>query len=426
MSTRKLMIAIGLFPLLAFASGGSVGNGGAGCIATDGHVITFYDCGIYHAPTNGDIPPPDAALPIDAPSETPQGLTELTQFVQNMPYLEKDSKNTILAAITPTIYRKYFSVVPADLTQPVQTRILFQFKNVTGKDPSQLELFGVTDTRASLSYINRPGQITYLLPGFSKIATLHGKMAALFHEAWWVMHPDSNEEAAVAAEMSLQAVLDAPNDPSKLLNFVKLFEVNRYPGNPETYFSRNVSKLILRTDIESGALKGFVDSSNRITSWQLFGKDVIDCYNGIHSASDPYSADDECKLRYVAHLNALRTQYPRSLFLATIGQYVNVSAKKARMNQLLSDVFNKIQGDGFAAVNYYPFSCLIPNTDFGCTGPTIKYPLEKQLFPNWSSDYAPLSEAVVGDTIEDQLIQIQLNYDAASEWPMSDVTRNQS
>src|ERR1700722_9961577 len=110
MNVSKVKYLMGALMLLASvqAFAGAEGKGGgAGYPQSDGSIITLLECGAYQEPVLYTPPPPGPLLRIDGPSEKPEGLDELINYITNYPYLELSQKKTLIAAIQPSFYRKY-------------------------------------------------------------------------------------------------------------------------------------------------------------------------------------------------------------------------------------------------------------------------------------------------------------------------------
>ena len=265
--------------------------------------------------------PPAPPLAIDAPSITPDGLTELIQYIQNYPHLAAYQKKILIDAIQPSFYRKYFYVDQApDLTNQITLRIKEQFQRATGLKPEQLILYGVTDTNAQLSHSDQKAQITYLLPAFRRLKTMEEKMTALIHENEWVLNPGATYLDVVTTEMAFEAALQKPNDTVRQIAFTKNFlslnpghDVNSSQSFYGIYWTLyqtitpQYMKLLLKRDLETGALKGFLNDQNQFTNIQLFGSENINC-------SSTY---DICKTQLLNYLDGLLRTYPQSLLLST-------------------------------------------------------------------------------------------------------------
>jgi hypothetical protein len=311
-SMPSLIVAIALSSTaahLSFAGAGS-GGGGAGCPQSDGSVITLLECGARQDPDpNPTFDPPPGPSAIDAPSQTPDGLAELQNYIKNYPYLDDAQKKVMLDAFQPTFYRKYFFVDNApDLTYSIVERIKGEFQRATGLDRSQLILYGVTDTSAHISNSDQPVQITYLLPAFRQLKTMEEKMTALYHENYWVVHPSATYLEVVNAEMAFEAAMQKPGDAQKQIDYIRGF----------TQWSPALQKLFLQKDFETGALKGFANDKNEITNIELFGSDVISCFNGLDGTGSYGSNWNACQTEFLDHRDSLLRSFPNSLFLASI------------------------------------------------------------------------------------------------------------
>jgi hypothetical protein len=287
---------------------GSTG-GGASCTDANGKPTTLYYCGAYQEPT-ATPPVIPAPLSIDGPSEKPADLDDLRNYILRIPYL---TNRGILDVMQPSFTRKYFSTVaPPDLTAPIVARIKAEFQSATGINASHLTLYAVTDTQAHMDNYADPIQVTYLLPAYFALPTKEQRMVALFHENLWVLEPKADYPTIIGQELAFEAVMTEPNNTARLLDFVKKMEGDK-GSTPGTM------TLNLREDIESGALKGFIDSNGNFTNLQLFGKDTIDCINHVEAAAYDISSLKMCAATYLDYLDSLRRTYPKSNFLALVG-----------------------------------------------------------------------------------------------------------
>jgi hypothetical protein len=288
---------------------GSTG-GGAACSDANGQPTTLYYCGAYQEPsaTPTALPSP---LSIDGPSEKPADLDDLENYISGIPYLTDETRFAITNAMQPSFTRKYFSTVaPPDLTAPIVARIKAEFQSATGIDPSHLTLYAVTDTNAHMDNYADPIQVTYLLPAYFSLPTKEQRMVALFHESLWVLEPKADYPMIVGQELAFEAAMTQPNDPARLLDFVKKMQGDNVstPGS---------MTLALREDVQSGALQGFLNSNGDFSNFQLFGKDTIDCFNQIRT--NDVGSLKVCATTYLDYLDNLRRTYPKSNFLSLVG-----------------------------------------------------------------------------------------------------------
>jgi hypothetical protein len=73
-----------------------------------------------------------------------------------------------------------------------------------------------------------------------------------------------------------------------------------------------ILQLYVKHDLDTGALKGFLNNKNEFTLNQLFGDQNFDCY------FDPNKTDMECYMGVMGYLDNLRKVYPHSFFFQKI------------------------------------------------------------------------------------------------------------
>lgn len=375
-----------LFLSLVFLAGvanAQAVKAGAGCIATDGRLITFLDCGAISSGKPELAASNDLPSPIDLPSEQPAELAPLLAFIDSSPTLTSTAKQSFKAALAFDSHRKYFSVRPNALTPTSEKRILFQFTRVVGLPTNQMKLYAVTDTNAHYTYLPDPGKVTYLLPGYYALKTPQERMAALIHEAWWVLHPGStDEDGATKIEAAFQALLDDPQNPAAALKLNQLLyadDVARSTDYRDQLFGEDTAidhQLALKIDFQSGALKNIVNDQNQISSYTLFGGlSTIQCFNA--------GADlDSCYVAFMINLSSLRQASPHSFFLALIADQAK-QLHAAGKDGFLFDLFLGLEGNGYYSIasEQSRESCTLGGL-LGCSSVKTRdpYPLYSQLY----------------------------------------------
>jgi hypothetical protein len=334
--TILLLGIVALSSSFAFAVGNEGSGGGAACVDQKGNPITLYYCGAYNSPIPIIPTQPAPPLSTDAPSENPPELAVLEKTIAQFPYLEKRTRAALLEAIKPSFIRKYFTAsAPPNLTAPLVARIKGEFQRATGIDPIHLELYAITDTNAHISNYGPAVTITYLLPLYTVLPTTEQKVVALFHESLWALAPNATYETIVDSETAFEAVLAKPNDTARLLDFVSKIDalVDSLDGNSENAYAgrtyAGLNALLLKSDMESGALSGFLTPNGEFTNLQLFGQANIKCFKDVSGfparAGDPEGMDfsagssEICAAMYMDYLDGLRRTYPKSQFLARVG-----------------------------------------------------------------------------------------------------------
>lgn len=321
MSIATSLVILSTLSAPAVGANKEVGNGGAG-VVHNGQYLTFYSAGLYVEPIN------QAQMPFQLPA-----LSKLLNYIASVPYVGLQSKRLLLEAIQATNARQYMLATPGRLTPQIKARLLAEFKRVTGVDPTNMDLFALTDTNQ---------KITYLLPGFEKL-NLADQMAILFHEAYWILHPNATYNEVVKAEMAFQAALSRPNDPAIVYDFVK------YVGD-----TKETLETRLQWELAAGNLDGFVNAKGQFKLGQLLGAEYIACrkslseadyvtwaqYNtSLRGALDKY---DICGVFFRGHLSNLIAKYPKSMILRNIaGRFDGVNDRIAATNvvNLLPEAF---------------------------------------------------------------------------------------
>ena len=284
-----LLTAAAMASAVSFASDGSEGKGGGG-VLKNGVYMTFYSAGLYVEPSNSSS---------EEMSQIP-AINKLFDYIENLAYLSQNSKNALLNEIMPTGLRKYYIANAEMLTPTVRKNLIAEFARVTNVDTDQLQLFALTDTSS---------RTTFLLPEFFKLSG-NDQMAILFHENYWLLNPDTTYNQVVSAEMAFEAALQSPNDPARQYSFI-------------TYVERDGESLpaLMRWDVASGSLKGFLNDKNQFSLLQIYGKAWFDCEasdGGTFDSStfrDAYWQTTTCYPLARNQINILLASYPSSMFL---------------------------------------------------------------------------------------------------------------
>lgn len=275
---------------------GQDGNGGGG-VVKNGNYMTFYSAGLYVEPTQSASGPTQTPVP---------GLNEVISYISKLPYLSYKSKGPMLNALVPTDRRTYYVASPEALTSAVRARLLAEFQRVTGVDTANLKLFALTDTQT---------QTTFLLPEFFRLR-LADQEAILFHEAYWIMHPDAQYNDVVKAEMAFEAALQSPNDLARVYDFA-----SRVGSSDETYATK--LQWAVSMDLNSGALNGLVQKDRNgyyIPLNAFLGQDFAACESAVLTPDISefffgLPVSSECMALYNLDANQLSAQYPKSVLL---------------------------------------------------------------------------------------------------------------
>ncbi|MFL5812720.1 MAG: hypothetical protein ACJ763_04015 [Bdellovibrionia bacterium] len=273
----------------AYAGKGGEGVGGGGGVVKNGRYMTFYSAGLYVEPEESI-----SGLPEQIPV-----LNELFDYIAGLELIDTKVRTDFLNAILPTPVRQYHTASPQELTPEIYKRLMAEFQRVTGVDPANLQLFALTDI---------PQKTTYLLPGFEKLSH-NDQMAILFHEAYWIVHPESTYNQVVSAEMAFQAVLSQPNNYAAAYDFVTRVGASHLKG---VY-------ALAKWDLAQGNLNGFVNKRGEFPLSQLYGEEYIKCL--IPLAGYNYSwAIEPCDIYFRKNINSLRAKYPKSMIFKKIAE----------------------------------------------------------------------------------------------------------
>ena len=304
MKTKNWMVVISLlaFSPLAMAGGASGSGNGGGGVQKNGRYMTFYSAGLYTEPT-----PAQNAL--EVPS-----LKDLISTIDGFQFVSNSTKDDLENVLLPSDEHKYYRVDANHFGPILQKRLLEEFRRVTHVPEQELTLYALTDTNQG---------ITYLLPNFFKLSQLD-QMTILFHESYWLIHPNTTYSDVVSAEMAFEAVLDHPQDQLRIFDFMK-------------YFSTSQDRFLyaMKTDINSGALSPLVQNGNEIRLVDLIGENAIQCSQQVANETNGDRTDNifwtdvfhegneirpgpqapECLKYVITNLKKLMMQYPKSLFL---------------------------------------------------------------------------------------------------------------
>ncbi len=266
---KGLLILTALTASLAHAGQG--GNGGAG-VNINGRLKTFYSAGFY-------------VEPIEATTDEVPQLGALINFFSSSSYMSELTKVQFVQALVPSSARNYYKVQQNTFTPEVRARLIAKYGEIMHVNTSEIAIFAITDQTSST---------TYLFPEFYSLTPIE-QQAILFHEAYWIVHPNATYEQVIQAEMALQGYLENPNSSERALRWIK--SVGK-PGD--------VLLATIRSDLKSGAMKGLV-SGEKMSLVNLLGNQFFDC--------QAHGFGPECVSFVKTHAYELTVKYPRSLFL---------------------------------------------------------------------------------------------------------------
>ena len=310
--------------------GEKVLNGGGG-EGKGSQYMTFYSAGLYVEPSEPSAPP---VVP---------GLEDLIQYITDLDVISFESKAPLLKAITPSGDRQYYIASPKELTPAIKARLLEEFKRVTNVDAANLRLYALTDTNS---------QSTFILPEFAKLKK-RDQMTILYHEAYWLNHPDATYNEVVKAEMAFQAALSTPDNPTRVLDFVT---------SSGLASELEIAAAELKLDLSSESLDGLVDTDANgqyIKFSTLLGDSFMKCAMSTYKIGDPryaqanpgvnevttrnaderhnsgsyspntgiyFSSSGSCQPVLVSNLYKLTTKYPHSRILRRLQKYAEQSS----------------------------------------------------------------------------------------------------
>lgn len=270
------MFKLFMLGILAVSSvsmaGSDMGNGGAG-IHQGSRYMTFYSAGFYTEPN-----------PVQDEVDVP-GIGEFISFMKTGSFLDERVRMELIRTVLPSSGHEYYRVTPNYFDDKTRSRLVSEFSRITGLPEPDIELFAVTDTRAKR---------TYLLPKFFSLSK-SDQVAILFHETYWLLHPDSDYPTVVAVEKAFQASFEQPT------NLARAYELVKYLGK-----KGDALALAIQIDLQNSAFQGLVTPKG-IPLPDLLGNDYIACWNAHH--------DQSCNSLLSAHLYELTQTYPRSLLL---------------------------------------------------------------------------------------------------------------
>jgi hypothetical protein len=299
-----LVVFIGLTGLAAYA--GHDGNGGGG-IYRGGRYMTFYSAGFYTDPSELTV--------ADVLS-----LKDLVDFFNSTPYLSQQTKGSYISSLIPTSARKYYRVQSSTFTPEIRDRLLAEYARVMKADIKELSLYAVTDTQSNT---------TFLFPEFFLLSPT-GREAILYHEARWILNPNSTYKSIIDSEMAFQAYLENINSKDRLLQWL-------------TSMGTQVDTLTaaIQIDLASGALNGMLKDNHILAVADLYGDKFFDC--------KAQGLKNECTGLVKTHLYELINKFPDSALL------------KVFLDSLVRDKFqlefNSVPGyPQYGYINMFDFS----------------------------------------------------------------------
>ena len=270
----KFLAILILSSLACLSHADELGGGG---VIRDGQVMTFFSAGLITGNQEESL------------ADIPQ-LSQLMQTLYRCPYFLKEKMVTFISSIRPSPDRKYYRVLEKYFDAQTEKRIRAEYIRTMKVPNENIVLFAVTDSNS---------KITYLFPNFYRLKPAE-QMAILFHEGYWVNHPNSSYETVIAAEAKAQAYFEHQESPKAIMSFVDAV------GGMYDYF-----KAAAQVDLRSGALKEVLDKNGNLPFLQLFGEETLNCIRTDHTYYD-------CRVIFKAHLIELGLTYPNSFLFAAL------------------------------------------------------------------------------------------------------------
>lgn len=260
---------------------GQEGNGGGGTLR-DGRYVTFGSANL--------VVERESLHTADVP-----GLEPLLFTIGGAPMLTNFSKSLLLNALMPSNIRNYWRVKPEFFDQQTYKRIMAEYQRATGQSTKSLALFAVTDTVS---------RTTFLFPKFFALKPLE-QQAILFHEAYWILYPNSRYEQVIAKEVNFQAYLENPENTSAILKVAE--DLSGVAGKV---------KYAISHDLANGSLNDLIRVDDRqkkyILGENLFGnKNELEAGGGFHHVG-------------VGHLAALAASHPNALLPRILFQILSM------------------------------------------------------------------------------------------------------
>lgn len=262
--------------------GNDKGNGGGG-VFRDGRYMTFYSAGLYTEHNESSM------------DDIPQ-LNELLYFLNNTDYLTPQTRVKYIKALMQSENRRYFKVKPETFTQEIRDRLIEEYSRVTKAGKDELTLFAITD--------NESGN-TYLFPDYYKL-TSSEQWAILFHEAYWIAHPDTTYEDIVDTEIKFQAYIEDQDSSVKLYRFIKKISDQK-----------EILATSIAYDLNNKALIGPLENEKYLPISYILGNEWIQYYKQTIKYADPTLLQN-CYSLLQTHLFNLRLEHPKSMLLQII------------------------------------------------------------------------------------------------------------
>jgi hypothetical protein len=295
----KKLIFLAMLINLSFAFAHEKGNGGGG-VKEGGLYRTFYSAGVVVNPVP-ETEIPGSRLYIDTINSLVENSREAT---------------LLISAGLPIADREFYRVLEERMDKTLMKRLLEEYERVSGVPQNKLAIFAITDIAA---------KTTYLLPSFYKLSEVE-QAAILFHEAFWILKPDSNYAQVIEAEMAFQEFVENAlrGKPSMKLPriFTKLVE-----KFSTTAFRNVATKYALKMDAQFQHAPGLISADAKVSIKDLFF-DKSSCKLSSSISRSTFTEDLKfvgfCKFdsRDIQHLIALSRKFPRSLFVKELMNYV--------------------------------------------------------------------------------------------------------
>jgi len=297
---QKLFIVVGTVILCLTSQAqlqkpGQEGSGGGGIIK-NGKYVTFYSAGIY----TSKIPERLKAIP---------GAEKLLHEINNFPGLSVTKKGLWTKKIIASINRRYFKVLKEQVDDKAIENLIQKYRDTLDIDESNaLGVFAITDIKS---------ETTLLLPEFYNLNEFE-QMAILFHEAFWLVFPQSSYQETINAEVTAQEYFETKDSLSglELLKAIDAYSDSLFYAVEQDLKNKAFGDLIKGKKILAQDLLGF-DFLNCLTKYEL----------------------DYCRPFLADHSYTFGLLYPDSLLLYLITEIQFENYKEDNYNRSLTNDF---------------------------------------------------------------------------------------
>jgi hypothetical protein len=322
----KKLIFIVMMLNLSFVFAHEKGNGGGG-VNENGVYRTFYSAGVIVNP-RPETEVPGAKL----------YLKTINSLVEN-----GETASELISNALPMRDRLFYRVKEESMGKDLMDRLLEEYERVSGQPKNQLTIFAITDIAK---------KTTYLLPSFYKLSEVE-QAAILFHEAFWIIRPESDYSEVIRAEMAFQEFVEKTKKGKASVKLPRLLG--------ETMGKRNIAfNYAIKMDAQTQSAPDLIDPQMKVSIRNLFVEDKCEVRTKTYSLTLSVELEMRASCKYTwadtQDLIALSEKYPDSLLVKEIIEYVDrgntfmvskgrtVVVSKFRVNKTLA----KFKDDFFA------------------------------------------------------------------------------